>query len=66
MLEAGIKGHGETVVDHTNTAKFVGSGELEVFATPSMHSFILGSSGSARSYIWAMLQYVTARSFSGC
>ena len=36
MLEAGIKGHGETVVDHTNTAKFVGSGELEVFATPSM------------------------------
>jgi len=36
MLETGIKGHGETVVDHTNTAKFVGSGELEVFATPSM------------------------------
>ncbi len=36
MLEAGIKGRGETVVTHDNTAKFVGSGELEVFATPSM------------------------------
>jgi fluoroacetyl-CoA thioesterase len=36
MLEVGIKGHGETVVDHSNTAKFVGSGELDVFATPAM------------------------------
>lgn len=36
MLEAGIKGHAETVVDHSNTAKFLGSGELEVFATPAM------------------------------
>ena len=36
MLEAGIKGYGETVVTHDNTAKFAGSGELEVFATPAM------------------------------
>lgn len=36
MLEAGIKGCGETVVSHDNTAKFAGSGELEVFATPAM------------------------------
>lgn len=36
MLEAGIKGYGETVVSHDNTAKFAGSGELEVFATPAM------------------------------
>lgn len=36
MLQAGIKGRLETVVDHTNTAKFAGSGELDVFATPSM------------------------------
>lgn len=36
MLEAGIKGYGETVVTHDNTAKFAGSGELDVFATPAM------------------------------
>ena len=36
MLQAGITGRAETVVDHSNTAKFLGSGELEVFATPSM------------------------------
>ena len=36
MLQAGITGRAETVVDHSNTAKFLGSGELEVFATPAM------------------------------
>ena len=35
-MQAGIKGLAETVVDHSNTAKFAGSGELEVFATPCM------------------------------
>lgn len=35
-MEIGIKGRVETVVDNSNTAKFVGSGELEVFATPNM------------------------------
>lgn len=35
-MEIGIKGLTETVVDHSNTAKFAGSGELEVFATPFM------------------------------
>ncbi|MDY5880310.1 MAG: hotdog domain-containing protein [Oscillospiraceae bacterium] len=35
-MEIGIKGRAETVVNHENTAKFVGSGELEVFATPQM------------------------------
>ena len=28
-MEIGIKGRAETVVNHENTAKFVGSGELE-------------------------------------
>lgn len=32
----GTKGRVETVVDETNTAKFAGSGSLDVFATPSM------------------------------
>ena len=32
----GTKGRIETVVDGTNTAKFAGSGSLDVFATPSM------------------------------
>jgi len=35
-MELGIKGRVETVVDHSNTAKFAGSGELDVFATPNM------------------------------
>lgn len=35
-LEAGIKGFAETPVVHENTAAAVGSGALEVFATPSM------------------------------
>ena len=35
-METGIKGRIETVVDHSNTAKFAGSGELDVFATPNM------------------------------
>ncbi len=35
-MEIGIKGRVETVVNDTNTAKFVGSGSLDVFATPNM------------------------------
>ena len=35
-LETGIKGSAETVVAYENTAAAVGSGALEVFATPSM------------------------------
>ena len=36
MLRAGITGQGETMVTEENTAKTVGSGELDVFATPAM------------------------------
>lgn len=32
----GTKGRVETVVNESNTAKFAGSGSLDVFATPSM------------------------------
>ncbi len=35
-MQVGIKGRVETVVNENNTAKFVGSGSLDVFATPSM------------------------------
>ena len=35
-LQPGLKGTAETVVVHENTAAAVGSGALEVFATPSM------------------------------
>ena len=35
-MEIGIKGRAETVVDNTNTALSMGSGSLEVFATPYM------------------------------
>ncbi len=36
MLEAGIKGNQTTAVTQQNTAKALGSGGLEVFATPAM------------------------------
>lgn len=36
MLETGIKGTGEVLVTEENTAKHMGSGTLEVFATPAM------------------------------
>lgn len=36
MLEAGIKGRDTVQVVHENTAAVVGSGMLEVFATPMM------------------------------
>ena len=36
MLETGIQGRAETVVNDTNTAAAVGSGNLDVFATPFM------------------------------
>lgn len=35
-IQVGAKGRVETVVNESNTAKFVGSGSLDVFATPSM------------------------------
>ncbi len=35
-METGIKGRAEAVVDKTNTALSLGSGNLEVFATPHM------------------------------
>ncbi len=36
MLEKGIKGFGELVVNESNTAEALGSGSLAVLATPSM------------------------------
>ena len=36
MIEKGFKGTAEIEVDSFNTAKSMGSGSLEVFATPSM------------------------------
>lgn len=36
MLKKGLSGQGRTVVDETNTAARMGSGDLPVFATPAM------------------------------
>ena len=36
MLKVGMKGYAETVVSMENTAKKMGSGTLNVFATPAM------------------------------
>ena len=37
MLEAGIRGEQSVAVTSENTAKTMGSGTLEVFATPALH-----------------------------
>ena len=36
MLETGIKGTKTVIVNESNTAKTMGSGTLEVFATPAL------------------------------
>ena len=36
MLKSGIKGKETTIVEESNTAKTMGSGTLDVFATPAM------------------------------
>ena len=36
MIECGIRGRQEAAVTKENTARAMGSGELEVFATPAM------------------------------
>ncbi len=36
MLKTGIKGKETVIVDESNTAKTMGSGTLDVFATPAM------------------------------
>lgn len=36
MLNVGIKGKAETIVSESNSAKTMGSGTLNVFATPAM------------------------------
>ena len=40
MIQTGTKGHLEITVTQDKTAKTMGSGELEVFATPAMISLI--------------------------
>ena len=36
MVEIGIKGHQETIVTNVNVATNIGSGKVQVFATPMM------------------------------
>ena len=36
MISIGLLGRAETIVDEENTAIYMGSGNLEVFATPAM------------------------------
>ncbi|MBR6352389.1 MAG: thioesterase family protein, partial [Firmicutes bacterium] len=40
MLKTGIKGHAELTVSEKYSAKAMGSGELDVFATPAMIALI--------------------------
>ncbi len=43
VLEAGIKGHAEALVEQEDTAKVVGSGDLLVYATPCMVALMEGA-----------------------
>ncbi len=43
MIEAGIKGHAEALVEQEDTAKVVGSGDLLVYATPCMVALMEGA-----------------------
>lgn len=45
----GLRGEAATVVDSSNTAKTMGSGELEVFATPAMVALMEKASTNALS-----------------
>ena len=42
MLEAGIKGRKEDIVTQENSARAIGSGLLDVYATPSMIALMEG------------------------
>ena len=42
MLEAGIKGRKEDIVTRENSARAIGSGLLDVYATPSMIALMEG------------------------
>ena len=52
MLKEGIKGTQEVVVSEENTAKTMGSGALDVFATPAMIALMERLPGRAYSLIW--------------
>lgn len=43
ILEVGIKGHAEALVEPDDTAKVVGSGDLLVYATPCMVALMEGA-----------------------
>lgn len=49
MIKTGIKGTAEIAVDTFNTARAMGSGSLEVFATPSMVALMEKSAVNALS-----------------
>ena len=40
MIRIGIKGHGTSIVDESNIASTVGSGTVDVFATPMMIALV--------------------------
>lgn len=43
MIETGIKGHSDALVEQEDTAKVVGSGDLLVYATPCMVALMEGA-----------------------
>ncbi len=47
MIKVGIKGEKESVVNATNTAKAMGSGDLDVFATPCMVALMEGTANDS-------------------
>lgn len=47
MLKMGLLGRSQAIVSHSNSAAAMGSGSLEVFATPSMIALMEGAAASS-------------------
>lgn len=52
MLNPGIKGSASVAVTAANTAAAMGSGELNVFATPALAALVEKAAGRALPWSW--------------
>ena len=63
MLKEGVKGTQEIMVTEENTAKVMGSGALDVFATPAMIALM---EKTAWETLWKYLEKRNGRNVNEC